>query len=106
MILIVVKYRTKPEYTERWPELVKEFTEATRAEPGNLFFEWYRSTDRENEFLLVEMYRDAEAGEKHVNSAHFQPGLETMRPLLTETPEIISKEIEGEGWGPMGELAD
>ena len=39
MILIVVKFRTKPEYTERWPEIVDEFTRATRAEPGNIFFE-------------------------------------------------------------------
>ena len=52
------------------------------------------------------MYRDSEAGEKHVNYPHFQAGLDTMRPLVAETPEIISKEIEGEGWGPMGELAD
>ena len=43
MILIVVKYRTKPEYTEQFPEIVREFTEATRAEPGNIFFEWSRS---------------------------------------------------------------
>ena len=57
-------------------------------------------------FLLVEMYRDGEAGEKHVNSPHFQAGLDAMRPLISETPEIISKDIDGEGWGPMGELAD
>lgn len=106
MIFINVKYQVKPEETATFLDKLEEYTKACRAEEGCLFFEWYRSTDRENEFLLVEMYRDGEAGEKHVNSAHFQPGLETMRPLLTETPEIISKEIEGEGWGPMGELAD
>jgi len=32
MIFIVVKFETKPEWTERWPELVAPFTEATRAE--------------------------------------------------------------------------
>ena len=106
MIFINVKYQVKPEETATFLEKLADYTSACRAEEGCLFFEWYRSTERENEFLLVEMYRDAEAGEKHVNASHFQVGLDAMRPLISETPEIISKDIEGEGWGPMGELAD
>lgn len=43
MIFIVVKFETKPEWTDRWPELVAAFTAATRAEEGNLWFEWSRS---------------------------------------------------------------
>jgi quinol monooxygenase YgiN len=39
MIFIVVKFETKPEWTARWPGLVRPFTEATRAEVGNLWFE-------------------------------------------------------------------
>lgn len=45
MIFIVVKFETKPEWTDRWPELVAAFTAATRAEEGNLWFEWSRSLD-------------------------------------------------------------
>ena len=45
MIFIVVKFETKPEWTERWPELVEPFTAGTRAEEGNLGFEWSRSLD-------------------------------------------------------------
>jgi quinol monooxygenase YgiN len=40
MIFIVVKFETNPEWTDRWPELVAAFTAATRAEEGNLWFEW------------------------------------------------------------------
>ena len=58
MILIVVKFRTKPEYTERWPEIVDEFTRATRAEPGNIFFEWSMSLDTDDEWVLVEAFQD------------------------------------------------
>ena len=43
MIFIVVKFKTKPEWSDRWLDLVHDFTEATRAEPGNLWFEWSRS---------------------------------------------------------------
>ena len=103
MILIVVKYRTKPEWTQRWPELVREFTEATRAEPGNIFFEWSKSLESEDEYVLVEAFQD-DAGEAHVTSDHFAKGLEAMKPALAETPKIISRTVEGAGWDEMGEL--
>ena len=47
MILIVVKYRVRPEAVDRFLDEVADFTAATRAEPGNLWFEWSRSVDRE-----------------------------------------------------------
>ena len=103
MILIVVKFRTKPEYTEQWPEIVEEFTRATLAEPGNIFFEWSMSLDTDDEWVLVEAFQD-DAAEAHVSSDHFAAGLEAMRPALAETPRIISRQVEGTGWGEMGEL--
>jgi hypothetical protein len=39
VIFIVVTFETRPESTDRWPGLVAGFTAATRAEPGNLWFE-------------------------------------------------------------------
>ncbi|NUL46572.1 antibiotic biosynthesis monooxygenase [Cellulosimicrobium funkei] len=103
MIFIVVKQQVKPEYADRFLEMVRPFTEATRAEQGNLFFEWSRSVEDPNEFVLVEGFKD-DAGEAHVNSPHFAAGLEAMREALAATPKIISRQIEGEGWDEMGEL--
>ncbi len=45
MIFITVKFKVRPEYTDGWLDLVDDFTQATRAEPGNLWFEWSRSVD-------------------------------------------------------------
>lgn len=103
MIFIVVKFQVKPESAAEFPEAVRTFTEATRAEAGNLFFDWSRSIEDENEFVLVEAFTDEGAG-PHVNSAHFSAGLEAMRPHLAATPRIISRKIDGEGWDAMGEL--
>ncbi|GAA3708796.1 putative quinol monooxygenase [Zhihengliuella alba] len=103
MIFIVVKYKVKPEEAETFIEKNRAFTEATRAEEGNLWFEWSRSVEDPNEFVLVEAFKD-DAGEAHVTSEHFKRGLETMRPLLAETPRIVSRMVEGEGWDRMGEL--
>ena len=103
MILINVKYKVKPEKAEDFLDAVAEFTQATRSEPGNLWFEWYRAPQDPAVFLLVEAFKD-DAGEAHVNSEHFAKGLESMKPFLVETPDIVSRQVEGEGWDKMGEL--
>ncbi len=104
MILIVVKFKTKPEWSERWLDLVGEFTTATRAEPGNLWFDWSRSVDDPDEFVLVEAFRD-DGAEAHVTSDHFRRALQTMPEALAEVPRIINVSIEGAtDWSRMAEL--
>jgi quinol monooxygenase YgiN len=103
MIFIVVKFTVKPEWSERWIELTRDFTESTRQEPGNLWFEWSRSVENPDQFVLVEAFQD-DAAEAHVSSAHFSQAMQDMPQALVETPEIISERIEADGWGRMGEL--
>ncbi len=103
MIFIVVKFKVKPDWSERWLGLVDDFTQATRAEPGNLWFDWSRSVEDPNEFVLVEAFKD-NAAEDHVNSAHFKKAMADQPQALAETPRIISRQLDGEGWDPLGEL--
>jgi quinol monooxygenase YgiN len=103
MIFIVVKFDVKPEFVDTFMDRVATFTESTRAEPGNKFFEWSRSVENSNEYVLVEGFSE-DAAAAHVNSKHFKDGLEAMRPALAHTPRIISRAIEGEDWDAMGEL--
>lgn len=103
MIFIVVKFPVQPGKIEEFIEATQPFTESTRAEPGNKWFEWSRSLSNENEMVLVEAFED-DAAEAHVSSDHFKQGLEAMRPLLTATPKIISRQIDGDDWDEMGEL--
>ena len=104
VIFIVVKFRVKPEWVDRWVELVTPFTEATRAEPGNLWFDWSRSLEVPNEFMLVEAFRDGDAGRVHVESEHFAAALAAMPQALLETPRIVSQVVDQDGWNEMGEM--
>ena len=105
MIFIVVKFQTKPEWAERWPQHVAEFTAATRAEPGNLWFDWSRSLDDPDEYVLVEAFRNAEAGGAHVNSAHFQQAMAELPRALVATPKIISQSIDATDWSRLAEMS-
>jgi quinol monooxygenase YgiN len=105
MIFIVVKFETKPDWTDRWPHLVASFTAASRAEAGNLWFEWSRSLDNPAEYVLVEAFRDGEAGSVHVNSDHFKRAMQELPQALKSTPQIISQTIDATGWSELGEMS-
>lgn len=103
MIFICVKWTIRPERADEWLGLVDDFTRATRAEPGNIFFEWSRSVDDPNQFVLVEAFQD-DAASAHVNSDHFRTAMAWMPDVVAETPDIINFTTEGTGWSKMAEV--
>ncbi|MGH3674559.1 MAG: putative quinol monooxygenase [Mycobacterium sp.] len=104
MIFIVVKFETNADWTERWPSLVERFTNATRAEPGNLWFDWSRSLENPAVYVLVEAFRDADAGAAHVNSEHFKQAQKDLPKALASTPKVISETVEATGWSDLAEM--
>ena len=105
MIFITAKFQVLPEHAGAWPEIAAEFTEATRAEPGCLWFDWSRSLADPNEFVLVEAFRDGDAGAAHVRSGHFKKAQQTLPPYLARTPRIVNMTVPQDDWSLLGELA-
>jgi quinol monooxygenase YgiN len=105
MIFIVVKFTVRPEFADDWVERVSSFTTATRDEPGNLWFEWSRSVENPNQFVLIESFRDGDAGAAHVGSAHFTAAIRELPPMLAKVPEIINVEVPGTEWSQLAEMS-
>ena len=105
MIFITARFRIRPEDADRWPEISRSFTEATRAEPGCLWFDWSRSIEDPTEYVLVEAFADGDAGAAHVQSDHFNAAQKELPPHLAETPRIVNFEVPGTDWSELGELA-
>ncbi len=104
MIFVVVKHPVRPQYADDWSTLVEEFTAATRAEPGNICFDWFRSVEDPNLYVLVEAFVDRAAGEAHVNSVHFRDAMAQVPTWLSDVPEIVNVEVPGQGWSRMAEM--
>lgn len=105
MIFITAKFPVKPEHADDWPRISREFTEATRAEDGCLWFDWSRSLDDPHEYVLVEAFRDDAAGGAHVQSAHFQRATAELPAFLAATPKIVNVTVEGSSWSELGEMS-
>ncbi len=103
MIFIVVKMTVRPERAGEWLTLVEPFTQATRNEPGNIFFEWSKSVEHPDQFVLVEAFQDDGAA-AHVNSDHFKAFIAWAPDAIAETPQIINVQVPGDGWSQMAEI--
>jgi quinol monooxygenase YgiN len=105
LIFITAKFQVRPEHAEQWPEISREFTEATRSEAGCLWFDWSRSLEDPNEYVLVEAFRDDQAGAEHVQSEHFQQATSTLPSYLVATPKIVNFAVPQDDWSELGEMS-
>ncbi len=95
MIFIVVKFTVRPEYSDEWLDRVGDFTRSTRQESGNLWFEWSRSVENPDQFVLLEAFRDAEAGAEHVSSEHFKAAIREQPSMLAKSRRSSTSRFRG-----------
>jgi quinol monooxygenase YgiN len=105
MSFIVVKFPVRPEHADAWMDHVAGFTAATRGEPGNLWFEWSRGVEDPNEYVLLEAFRDPDAGAAHVATEHFRTAVRELGEHLSAVPRIVNVEVAGTDWSRLAEIA-
>lgn len=73
------------------PECVAAFIEATIAnareslkEPGIARFDFTRQQDDPNRFVIVEVFRDADAPARHRETRHYQVWRDAVAPMMAE----------------------
>ncbi|MGO4147590.1 putative quinol monooxygenase [Paenarthrobacter sp. YAF11_1] len=80
---VVARYRTLEGKAEEVLALLDHMAEASRNEPGNLSYDFFRGWQDDRQIIILESYRAAADFEIHRNSAHFQQiGAERILPML------------------------
>ena len=73
MIVLNVSYKCRPGMRDEFLERIRRegIDAASRAEAGNLKYDYYFPADGGDELLLVEKWRDADALAEHGRQPHF-----------------------------------
>lgn len=100
MFNVVAHYGTKPGATDEVLALLAGLAEATRKEPGNISYDFYRGVQDPAQVVILESYHDAEDFDRHRESQHFvELGAGKIIPRLnsrhisTYTSEAIPHEV-------------
>lgn len=100
MLTVTIRFTVRPEWTDKWLDLVEEFTEATRAEDSNLWFWWSRAVDDPCVFYLMEGHRESGV-EEHLRSPLIPKIQREWPEALVETPRMLMATVPGEEWAVM-----
>jgi len=84
MLITQVMFHVKPEHVEAFKAATLENARNSAREPGIARFDFIQQVDDPTRFMLVEVFRDAEAPARHRETAHFQAWLAVAGDMLVE----------------------
>jgi (4S)-4-hydroxy-5-phosphonooxypentane-2,3-dione isomerase len=84
MSIVHVHVRVKPECLEAFVTATRANVRASRLEPGITRFDLLQQQDDPARFVLVEIYRSAEAPAAHKATTHYALWRDTVAPMMAE----------------------
>jgi len=102
MNIVLVHVRVKQESIEDFKKITLENARNSVQEPGIARFDIIQQTDDPSCFILVEVYRDAEAPAHHKETRHYQTWRDQAANMMAE-PRVGIKYVnifpDDQGWG-------
>ncbi len=83
-MIVHVHIHVKPEHVEAFREATIANARASVQEPGVARFEALQQAGDPTRFLLIEVYRDANAPARHRETAHYKTWRDTVENMMTE----------------------
>lgn len=71
MIIIHAKFHVNPEKQQAFLDEIQPLISGSRKEIGNISYNLYKDTEKENVFTMVEVWENAEVVANHNKSEHF-----------------------------------
>jgi quinol monooxygenase YgiN len=84
MLVVHVHVRVKPESVDAFKQASLENARNSIRERGIARFDVVQQLDDPTRFVLVEVYRDAEAPAQHKETAHYSRWRDTVAPMMAE----------------------
>lgn len=84
LLVALVKVRVKPECVDAFRRITLENARASVKEPGIARFDVIQQADDPARFVLIEVYRSADAPAKHKETAHYQAWRDTVADMMAE----------------------
>jgi quinol monooxygenase YgiN len=82
MLIVHVDVQVKPEFIAAFEQATLENARHSVQEPGIARFEFLRRDDDPTRFLLLEVYRNAEAPARHRETAHYAAWRDAVEPMM------------------------
>jgi len=101
MLIVHVHVHVKADSIEAFKKISLENARESVNEPGIARFDVIQQTDDPTRFVLVEVYRTADAPAKHKETAHYAKWRDAVAPMMAEPRQRMLYDAvfpDPEGW--------
>ncbi|GHT69407.1 hypothetical protein AGMMS50239_36120 [Bacteroidia bacterium] len=92
-LTIVATITMKPEYKAEILKAVKTVVDATRKEPGNIFYDVFEDVKDPLKLTFIETWKSQSAIDSHNNSAHFKAFVKAVEGKATLEANILRQKF-------------
>ncbi|MFL5581346.1 MAG: putative quinol monooxygenase [Gemmatimonadaceae bacterium] len=92
MLIVHVFVHVKPEHADAFAAATLENARNSVREPGVVRFDVIRQAGDPTRFVLVEVYRDADAPAAHKATAHYATWRDAVEPMMAEPRRSVKYE--------------
>lgn len=92
MLIVHVHVHVKPEFVDAFRGATIENARLSVQEPGIARFDVIQHQDDPTRFVLVEVYRTADASAKHKETAHYAKWRDAVAPMMAEPRTSVKYE--------------
>jgi quinol monooxygenase YgiN len=92
-LTIVATITMKPEYKAEILKAVKTVVDATRKEPGNIFYDVFEDVKDPLKLTFIETWKSQSAIDSHNNSAHFKAFAKAVEGKATLEASILRQKF-------------
>lgn len=89
MLVVLVHVNVKPEFVEEFKRVTIENARNSVKEAGIARFDVIQQTDDPTKFILVEVYKTAEAPAAHKETSHYERWRDTVAEMMAEPRQGI-----------------
>jgi (4S)-4-hydroxy-5-phosphonooxypentane-2,3-dione isomerase len=109
LLIVEVSVHVKPDAVETFRAATLANARASVREPGIARFDFLQDRDDPTRFVLVEVYRTAEAPAAHKATAHYAAWRDAVAELMAEprtSRKFVNVFPEDNQWGTLGGFPD
>jgi len=89
MLIVLVHVNVKPEFVEEFKRVTIENASNSVKEAGIARFDVIQQTDDPTKFILVEVYKTAQAPAAHKETSHYERWRDTVAEMMAEPRQGI-----------------
>ena len=96
MLILIAKFRSKPEHRQQIMDMSHEMLEPSRSEEGCMSYEFLQDAFDPDSFTYLERWRNKEDLDLHFEMSYFKDFAEKLPDLIEGSTSLITYEVSHE----------